>query len=52
MPLGNFIEEQIKKAIEAGELDNLEGAGKPLDLHSYFQHAGRFANGLFGFKKQ
>jgi hypothetical protein len=36
MSLGKFIEEQIKKAIEAGEFDNLEGAGKPLDLDSYF----------------
>ncbi len=34
MSLGNFVEEQIKKAIEAGEFDNLEGAGKPLDLES------------------
>ncbi len=36
MALGNFIEEQIKKAIEAGEFDNLEGTGKPLDLDTYF----------------
>ena len=36
MSLGKFIEEQIKKAIEAGEFDNLEGAGKPLELDSYF----------------
>ena len=36
MSLGNFVEEQIKKAIEAGEFDNLEGAGKPLDLTDYF----------------
>ena len=36
MSLGKFIEEHIKKAIEAGEFDNLEGAGKPLDLNSYF----------------
>lgn len=36
MSLGRFIEEQIKNAIEAGEFDNLEGAGKPLDLDSYF----------------
>jgi hypothetical protein len=36
MSLGKFIEEQIRNAIEAGEFDNLEGAGKPLDLDSYF----------------
>lgn len=36
MSLGKFIEEQIRSAIEAGEFDNLEGAGKPLDLDSYF----------------
>lgn len=36
MSLGRFIEEQIKNAMEAGEFDNLEGAGKPLDLDSYF----------------
>lgn len=36
MALGNFIEEQIKKAIEAGEFDNLEGIGKPLDSDTYF----------------
>jgi hypothetical protein len=36
MSLENFIEKQIKKAIEAGEFDNLEGAGKPLNLDDYF----------------
>lgn len=36
MSLGKFIEEQIRSAIEAGEFDNLEGAGKPLDLDAYF----------------
>ena len=36
MSLGKFIEEQIRNAIEAGDFDNLEGAGKPLDLDSYF----------------
>ena len=36
MSLGKFIEEQIRNAIEAGEFDNLEGAGKPLDLNAYF----------------
>lgn len=36
MSFGKFIEEQLRKAVEAGEFDNLEGAGKPLDLDSYF----------------
>lgn len=36
MSLGKFIEEQIRNAMEAGEFDNLEGAGKPLDLNNYF----------------
>jgi hypothetical protein len=36
MSLSRFIEEQIRKAIEDGKFDNLEGAGKPLDLDSYF----------------
>src|SRR5215212_6599771 len=36
MTLGRFIEEQLRNAIEAGEFDNLEGKGRPLDLDSYF----------------
>lgn len=36
MSLENFIEKQIQKAIQAGEFDNLEGAGKPLNLDDYF----------------
>jgi hypothetical protein len=36
MSLGKFIEEQIRNAMEAGEFDNLEGAGKPLNLDDYF----------------
>jgi hypothetical protein len=36
MSLNKIIEEQIKNAIEAGEFDNLEGTGKPLDLNPYF----------------
>jgi hypothetical protein len=36
MSLENSIEKRIKEAIEAGEFDNLEGAGKPLDLDGYF----------------
>lgn len=36
MSLEKFVEEQIKNAIEAGQFDNLEGAGKPLNLDDYF----------------
>ena len=36
MSLHKLIDEQIKNAIEAGEFDNLESAGKPLDLTAYF----------------
>lgn len=36
MSLGKLIDEQIRNAIEAGQFDNLEGAGKPLDLEAYF----------------
>lgn len=36
MSLGRLIDEQIKRAMEAGEFDNLEGAGKPLNLDDYF----------------
>jgi len=36
MSLENFIEKQIRDAIEAGEFDNLEGAGKPLNFDDYF----------------
>jgi hypothetical protein len=36
MSLAKIIDEQIRKAIEAGEFDNLEGAGKPLNLDDYF----------------
>ena len=36
MYLEKFIEEKIRQAIEAGEFDNLKGAGKPLDMDEYF----------------
>ena len=35
--MDKFIDEQIRKAIEAGEFDNLPGKGKPIDLSSYFE---------------
>jgi hypothetical protein len=36
MSLGKFIEEQIRNAVEAGEFDNLKGAGRPINLDDYF----------------
>lgn len=45
MSLGNFIEQRISEAIEAGEFDNLEGAGKPLDLDDYFAAPEEFRMG-------
>ena len=36
MSLGKFIEEQIRNAVEAGEFDNLKGAGSPINLDDYF----------------
>src|SRR5262245_51508304 len=36
MSLEKFIDEQIKKAIEAGDFDDLEGKGKPLNFDAYF----------------
>lgn len=36
MSLHKLIDEQIRNAIEAGDFDNLEGHGKPLDLDGYF----------------
>jgi Domain of unknown function (DUF1992) len=36
MSLEKMLDEQIEKAIAEGKFDNLEGAGKPLDLDDYF----------------
>lgn len=36
MSRGLSIEDQIRRAIEAGDFDNLEGKGKPLNLDDYF----------------
>ncbi len=35
--MDKFIDEQIRKAIEAGEFDDLPGKGKPIDLRAYFE---------------
>jgi hypothetical protein len=36
MSIEKFVEEQVRRAIEAGEFDNLPGKGKPIDLKPYF----------------
>ena len=36
MSFEKLVEEKIRAAMEAGEFDNLEGAGLPLDLDEYF----------------
>ena len=37
MSMEKFVEEQVRRAIEAGEFDNLPGKGKPIDLRPYFE---------------
>ncbi len=36
MSIERFVEEQVRRAIEAGEFDDLAGKGKPIDLKAYF----------------
>jgi hypothetical protein len=36
MSIEEFVEEQVRRAMEAGEFDNLPGKGKPIDLKAYF----------------
>ena len=36
MSIDKFIDDQIKKAMDNGEFDNLPGKGKPIDLSAYF----------------
>jgi len=36
MSIENAIEAMIREAIARGDFDNLDGAGKPLDLNAYF----------------
>jgi hypothetical protein len=36
MSIEKHIDNMIRAAIERGEFDNLEGAGKPIDLDAYF----------------
>jgi len=37
MSIEKFVDEQIRRAIEAGEFNDLAGKGKPLDLKAYFE---------------
>jgi len=37
MSIEKFVEDQIRKAMAAGEFDNLPGKGQPIDLDGYFQ---------------
>jgi hypothetical protein len=37
MSFQKIVEEQIRKAIDDGEFENLRGKGKALELESYFQ---------------
>lgn len=37
MSIEKFVEEQIRRAIEAGEFNDLPGKGKPIDLRAYFE---------------
>ena len=37
MSIEKFVEEQVRRAIEAGEFDDLPGKGKPIDLRGYFE---------------
>lgn len=37
MSIEKFVEDQISRAIQAGEFDNLSGKGKPIDLRAYFE---------------
>jgi DnaJ homologue, subfamily C, member 28, conserved domain len=47
--MDKFIDEQIRKAIEAGEFDDLSGKGKPIDLSTYFETP---EDGLLDLEKQ
>ena len=37
MSIEKFVEDQIKKAMAAGEFDDLPGKGQRIDLDAYFQ---------------
>ncbi len=37
MSIEKFVEDQVRRAMEAGEFDNLPGKGNPIDLKAYFE---------------
>ena len=37
MSIERFVDEQARRAMEAGEFDNLPGKGKPIDLKACFE---------------
>ena len=37
MSIEKFVEDQISKAVAAGEFDNQPGKGNPIDLRAYFE---------------
>ncbi len=45
MSFHKIVEEKIQEAINKGEFDNLEGAGKPIDLTVYFNTPSEFRAG-------
>ncbi|REJ79474.1 MAG: DUF1992 domain-containing protein [Acidobacteria bacterium] len=45
MDLTKLAEERIQEAIERGEFDNLEGAGKKIDLTEYFNTPSEYRAG-------
>jgi hypothetical protein len=36
MSIERFVEEQVRRAMERGEFDDLPGRGRPVDLEAYF----------------
>lgn len=48
--LANVAEARITEALESGDFQNLQGAGKPLDLNAYFAAPGSLRAG-FGLLK-
>ncbi|QQS43007.1 MAG: DUF1992 domain-containing protein [Acidobacteriota bacterium] len=45
MDLSTLAEERIREALERGEFDNLEGAGRKIDLTEYFNTPSEFRVG-------
>ncbi|HEV2704634.1 MAG TPA: DUF1992 domain-containing protein [Pyrinomonadaceae bacterium] len=36
MSIERFVEEQVRRAMERGEFEDLPGRGRPIDLEAYF----------------